>query len=201
MKFGPENKWFKTSYLKFIFSFQIFEQKVSKPTKTSKKDHPFYNAVLPKKPYPFSEPQLTQLSKNILPAAHPKTLHALQTFQQTCFWLVSEKNIGTAPFPDAQELHSRSTWKANVCILRSSHRRCFGKKGVLGNSRYSQENTCVKVSFLIKLQGLQKTFFTEHLGATASVYSGVSPYKNFLQLLSGGGCIISLERLAVIWAS
>ena len=133
MKFGPENKWFKTSYLKFIFSFQIFEQKVSKPTKTSKKDHSFYNAVLPKKPYPFSEPQLTQLSKNILPAAHPKTLHALQTFQQTCFWLVSEKNIGTAPFPDAQELHSRSTWKANVCILRSSHRRCFGKKGVLGN--------------------------------------------------------------------
>ena len=85
------NKWFKTSSLKFIFSFQIFEQKVSKPTKTSKKDHPFCNAVLPKKPYSFCEPQLTQLSKNILPAAHPKTLQALQTFQQICFWLVSEK--------------------------------------------------------------------------------------------------------------
>ena len=44
-----------------------------------------------------------------------------------------KKNIYTAPFPDAQELHSRSTWKANVCILRSSHLRCFGKKGVLRN--------------------------------------------------------------------
>ena len=27
------------------------------------------------------------------------------------------KNIYTAPFLDAQELHYQSTWKANVCIL------------------------------------------------------------------------------------
>ena len=175
MKFGPENKWFKTSYLKFIFSFQIFEQKVSKPTKTSKKDHPFYNAVLPKKPYPFSEPQLTQLSKNILPAAHPKTLHALQTFQQTCFWLVSEKNIGTAPFPDAQELHSRSTWKANVCILRSSHRRCFGKKGVLRNfTIFTGKHLCQSLFFNKVARPAENLFYRTPPGDCFCIFRCIS---------------------------
>ena len=40
---------------------------------------------------------------------------------------------------------------------RSSHRRCSLKKGVLKKSQNSQENSCVGVSFFIKLQatGLQ----------------------------------------------
>ena len=41
----------------FFFQFQIFWQKVSKPTKTSEKDHSFYNTVLLKKPHLFDEPQ------------------------------------------------------------------------------------------------------------------------------------------------
>ena len=38
---------------------------------------------------------------------------------------------------------------------RSSQWRCFIKKLFLKISRYSQENTCVGVSFLIKLQALR----------------------------------------------
>ena len=40
-----------------------------------------------------------------------------QIFQQTFFWLVSEKNICSTPFLGTEELHSRSIGKANVCIL------------------------------------------------------------------------------------
>ena len=59
-----------------------------------------------------------------------------------------KKNIYTAPFPDAQELHSLSTWKANVCILRSSHRRCFGKKGVLRNfTIFTGKHLCQSLFF------------------------------------------------------
>ena len=39
-----------------------------------------------------------------------------KTRQSSRFWLVSGKKFITAPFLDAQELHSQSTWKANVCI-------------------------------------------------------------------------------------
>ena len=50
-------------------------------------------------------------------------------------------------------------------------RRCSLKKVFLEISEKSQENTCARVSFLIKLQAyrpLQNTFFTEHLRMTAS---------------------------------
>ena len=43
--------------------------------------------------------------------------------------------------------------KKNVAYRnRRSHRRCSLKKGVLKNFANSQESTCVRVSFLIKLQ-------------------------------------------------
>ena len=62
----------------------IFLQKVSKPTKTSKKCHSFYNTVSLKKPHSFFyEPQLTQHYKKYTPATQLKT----------CFWLVSEKHL------------------------------------------------------------------------------------------------------------
>ena len=44
--------------------------------------------------------------------------------------------------------------KRNKNINRSSYRRCSVKKGVLRNFANSQENTCARVSFLIKLQAL-----------------------------------------------
>ena len=68
-------------------------------------------------------------------------------------------------------------------IDRNSHHRCSVKKIFLENSQNSQENTCARVSFLIKLQAChfirkqtlaqvfscefcefsKNTFFTEHL--------------------------------------
>ena len=39
-----------------------------------------------------------------------------------------------------------------IAIGRSSHRRCSVKNVFLEISRKSQENTCARVSFLIKLQ-------------------------------------------------
>ena len=47
-----------------------------------------------------------------------------QIFQQTCFWLVSEKKIALH-FLDAQELHSRNTGKAHVCIFLNISVRSF----------------------------------------------------------------------------
>ena len=74
--------------------------------------------------------------------------------------------------------------------FRSSDRRCSVKKVFLEISQNSQENTCARVSFLIKLQArpstllkkrlwhrcfpvnfenfLRTPFFTEHLWVTAS---------------------------------
>ena len=84
------------------------------------------------------------------------------------------------------------TFKNFVCLFvyRSSHRICSLKNLVLKLLQISQKNTCVRVSFLIKLQALvcnfikketmpqvffcefckifKNTFFIEHLRTTAS---------------------------------
>ena len=52
-------------------------------------------------------------------------------------------------------------------FYRNSHRRCSLKKVFLKISQISQENTCVGVPFLIKLQ----VYFKEHLRTTASVFN------------------------------
>ena len=61
-----------------------------KPTKTCRKDDLFYNTVTLKKSYLFYQPQLTQHGKK-RSRNTAKNLLTLQIFQQTCFWLVSEK--------------------------------------------------------------------------------------------------------------
>ena len=67
------SKWINYLFLKFIDLFScntfvshylltrrfFFKQKVSKPRKTSEKDHSFYNTVSLNKPHTFYEPQLT----------------------------------------------------------------------------------------------------------------------------------------------
>ena len=80
-------------------------------------------------------------------------------------------------------------WHANLsmqiwpcCMDRSNHQRCSIKKVSLEISQNSHQNTCARVSFLIKLQAsglfvikkrmcrrcfpvnFTNTFFTEHLG-------------------------------------
>ena len=114
-KFGPRNKWFKISYLKFIFSFQIFWQQALKPRKTSKKDHSFYNRVFAQKTSLILLPQHSQ---------RPYTLYKFSS-KHVSDWC-QKKHWQTPPFLDAQELYSWSTWKVNVCIFQYiSERKLF----------------------------------------------------------------------------
>ena len=51
--------------------------------------------------------------------------------------------------------------------IRSSHRRCFVRKGVLRNfTKIHRENTCARVCGFYEIP--KKTFFTEHFWTTAS---------------------------------
>ena len=51
-----------------------------------------------------------------------------------------------------QSFSELQEWSEEVVSFRSSHQRCSVKKVFLEISQNSQENTCVRVSFLIKLQ-------------------------------------------------
>ena len=60
-KLGPQNKLFRISFIFEVYLlFSDFPAEVLKPTKTGKKDHPFYHTVSLIKSYLFYEPQLTQ---------------------------------------------------------------------------------------------------------------------------------------------
>ena len=76
---------------------------MSKPRKTNKTDHSFYNTISPKKSHSFHEPQLTQRYKKDTPV-----------MELNMFLVGVKKIIFTEPFLDAQELHSRSTLRANI---------------------------------------------------------------------------------------
>ena len=96
-----------------------------------------------------------------------------------------------------------SYWKffprfSNFCraAFRNSHQRCSVKNVFLDFSQYSQENTCVRVSFLIKLEALAQvyscefceisvsTFFTEHVWVTASKLWRRKPLFDFCFLFT-----------------
>ena len=85
-----------------------------------------------------------------------------------------------------------SEWFIFSRLSRSSHQVCSVRKGFLEILQNSQENTCARVSFLIKLQAacnfikketlpqvfscefcemFKNNFFIENLGVTASDYS------------------------------
>ena len=95
----PTVKNFKTTLPKSCLSINFrFSGRVSKPTKTSNKDYPFYNTVSLKKHQSFYKPQLTQHYRKYTPATQPKTLLTLQIFQQICCWLVSDKTFALHHF-------------------------------------------------------------------------------------------------------
>ena len=61
----------------FIWSLSInlrFSGRFSKPTKSSSKDHSFYNKISLKKHHSFCKTQLTQYYKKDIPVTYPKTL-------------------------------------------------------------------------------------------------------------------------------
>ena len=95
----------------FFFNFQIFWQKLVKPTKTSENDHSFYNTISLKKSHSFYEPQLSWHWKLYAPATQSKTFLTLQTFQQRCFCLVSEKKFALHHFLAPKNYILEALWK------------------------------------------------------------------------------------------
>ena len=104
-----EKKSFKTSYLELIFQFQIFSRKSPEQEKLEKNIIHFTIPSRSKKLAYFRDLNSLNIVKNILPQLNQKPTH-FTTFPA---------NICTAPFVDAQELHSRNTGKANICISPS----------------------------------------------------------------------------------
>ena len=83
--------------------------------KSSKKDYSFYDTVLLKNLTHFTNLNLFNIVKIMLPqhSQKPDFTH----FPANMLLVGVRKNICTAPFLDTQELHSQSTWKANICIF------------------------------------------------------------------------------------
>ena len=79
-------------------------------------------------------------------SAKPLSLH--QSFLVRIFILVKKK------VPFIEKLADRFALQIN--LLRSSHPEVFCKKVFLKILQNSQENTCTRVTFLIKLKALQK---------------------------------------------
>ena len=111
-----KNRSSKTSYSEFICQFQIFEANKKQQKKSLILQYSStQKASLILRTSTVSQHQNVNIKK-VTSVTQPKSLLTLQISQQTCSgWC--HKSICTAQFLDAQELHSRSTWKANVCIF------------------------------------------------------------------------------------
>ena len=106
-------------------------------------------------------------------------------------------------------------YKTFICILtEAATRGVLFKKVFLEISQNSQENTCARVSFLIKLQTLgnfikkealaqvfscefceisKNTFFTEHLWTTASTLTPLNKAYLNLTLTEEKNCVSQLK--------
>ena len=116
---------------------------------------------------------------------------------------------------------SSSSWVVNKVRFadhfRSSHRRCSMKKVLLTISQNSQNNTCDRVSFLIKLQVLacniikketvsqafscdfckifENAFFTDYLGSTWPPFMPVRNRKlnGQIRIFKRGHCSVHIK--------
>ena len=124
-KFGPKHKWFKISYLEFFF----FENKsfghatFSYLSRHSRGHYQsFFNFRFPSRKSQRQQKLILRTSvhltlKIICSRNTNKNLSDFTKFPANMFLFGVRKNICIAPFLDAQELHSWSTLKANVCIF------------------------------------------------------------------------------------
>ena len=97
-----------------VFLFQVFWQKVSKPTKTSVKRPPILQYSFAQKSSLILRTSTHLTVKINAPETLPKTFHILQIFQQAYLSLVSEKTFA---------LHHFLTPKK--CILEALERECL----------------------------------------------------------------------------
>ena len=100
-----------------FLKFQIFQQNVSKPTKSSKKDRTFYNTVSPKKRHSFYESWHLATEKKAL-ATLIRTFLALQIFLVNMLLFCFRKDICTKGFVDAKNCTLETLWKQmSVCFI------------------------------------------------------------------------------------
>ena len=99
------------SHIKSLsFNFRFFSSKSQSQQKLAKKITHFTIKFRSKNLTYFTNVTVTQNCKNYTPTTQPK-IHSLYKFSSNMFLVGVRKNICTAPFLDAQELHSRSTGK------------------------------------------------------------------------------------------
>ena len=105
MKFGTKYKWFKISYLDFLFFifFFFFENIISGIQRSHIRPHVSVNII--RDFFLFSD----FLEESIL--------SDFANFPANMFQFSVRKNICAALFLDTQELHSWSTLKANICVF------------------------------------------------------------------------------------
>ena len=86
-------------------------------------------------------------------------------FPANMFLVDVRKNICTVPFLDAQELHSRSTWKANVCtFLYISVRKFFSVRnlslvGGMGLNNFLEAAHCLCLKKRFKMFNFNWNFW------------------------------------------
>ena len=103
-------------HLKLFLIFRFSSRKSQSLTKVSEKITHFTTRFRSKNLAHFKTS--TQLTlKKICCGNTDKNLYDFTNFPANMFLFGIRKNIGTAPFLDAQELHAWSTLKANVCIF------------------------------------------------------------------------------------
>ena len=137
--------------IRVFFNFRFFSRKSQSQQKKNlqKRSHVLQYSFA-QKAHSFYEHQLTWHWKQYAPATQPKP-----------FWFYKfSENTFTAPFLDAQELHSWSTLKANACIFLYISLRKFlfqRRSKVLSGKRWDggRLNNFLKV---VRCLGLAKYF-------------------------------------------
>ena len=117
----PPKKNNSKPHFRVDFLISDFLVESLKPKKDQKKKITHFTIQFRSKSHSFYKPCLAQIcSRN-----QAKNLTHFTNFQANMFLVGVIKSICTTPFQEAQELHSRRTWKVNVCILLCISERKF----------------------------------------------------------------------------
>ena len=114
--------------IRAFFKFKFSSRKPQKPIKTSEKVLSFYSTVSLKNLINFmnlNPPDIVACSRKIA-----KNLSDFTIFPANMFMFGNRKSICTAPFFDAQKLHSGNNLKSNVCIFCISPQENFYSRDV-----------------------------------------------------------------------
>lgn len=110
-----KNKWFKSSYLDFIY-FRFFGRMSQNQRKLAKRITHFTIQFCPKNLTYFTKLSSLSIVKKSL-SNTAKNLSHFTSFTANMFLVYIRKKIYTAPFLNARKLYPQSSWKSNTCIF------------------------------------------------------------------------------------